>query len=190
MASLRPVLAFDGVDNWLDAALALRQKLVSLEGLSITMVVAASNPGTGNLQRLFYVDSGEVGKPRFGYAMSGLGADRFYHDGVTVDTDPYPYVTGGTPTYDGWAVHTLRRNYLTGKVNHAWNAEPKIMNADLSTPIYSGNSVPGICRVGAGYQGGNAAVMHLYALKIYTYSITDAEMGADNTYGNGRVNTP
>lgn len=190
MASQRPALLFDGVDTWLDAALPLRQKLTNLSGLSITMVVAVSPPDVGGTERLFYVSADSAGTTRFGYANSAIDANRFYHDGATLDTDPYAYATGGSPpTYEGWAVHTVLRDYLNAKATTTWNGEAKINAVTIGTPIYSGATTPSLVRLGAGYNGQSPAIMHLYALKVYTYALSNTEVGADNTYGLGRVNS-
>jgi len=188
MVSQRPCLGFDGIDQFLDFSAALKAKMVNLEGLTITFVMSAAKASINTLQRIAFIQAGSTGGPRFGYSANGFSSDRFYHDGVSSDTDSYGYVTGGAVTYDGWSVHTCSRNYLLALAKTFWQGVPGI-SATLGSPIYSGGVVPGTARIGAGLLGAEPALLFVHAIKIYTYAITDAEVDADNVYGNNRVNT-
>jgi hypothetical protein len=187
MASKRPVLSFDGLDDYLES-LELSSLLNNLSGVSVSLLVSNSKPVVNTVERMVWIESGLATIPRFGYARSGIGSDEFYSDGVTKDSDAYIPITGSVYPYDGYATHTVRRDYLSGTERVDFNGGLKAFGSSIVSQNYS-DSTPSIrLRIGMEDGGRNPSQMALYGIKLYTYAISDDDMTADAAYFGGLIN--
>lgn len=184
----RPALASDGVDDWMETV-ALGAKLNNLSGLSASLrlnVMPLVSPN--KIARILWVESGVADVPRFGYARTNIGGVDFYADGVTRDTDPVTAMTGGVYEYEGWATHTMRRDYLNGTERVDYNAGVKVSAGGIQTINYGGSSQALRLRLGAQSGGQNAGAFQIYGFRLYTYAITDDDVQTDSDYYYGLNN--
>jgi len=186
MVSARPAIGFAASPEYLLGDATLLSKLKSLSGMSITLLAAVDTPVAGTLYRNVYLDTGAT--PRFAYSTPNFTTDRFYGEGATAETDPYVFATGGVQSYVGWATHTMRRDYLNGKLDIFWNGQGKVIASDFGIKAVGSATTPTAFYVGSGVAGESASIMHLHAIKLYTKYITDSEMNADAAYFGGRIN--
>jgi len=180
----RPGISFDGIDDWLET-LALSDKLKNLSGLTMTMRLNVMSLPPNAIGRIAWVESGVAGVPRFGYGRSSVGDGDFYADGVTKDTDSVTTLTGNVYEYEGWATHTLRRDYLNGTARIDYNGGLKTQGGGIETINYGDSSDSIRFRLGAQNQGQNPGAFYIYGFKLYSYAITDDEMLADAAYYGG-----
>lgn len=187
MVSERPALSFDGLDDFMEN-LSLDSTFNNLSGLTASLLVSNSPSNPNTIERMLWIESGAAGVPRFGYARSGIAPDQFYMDGVTRDNDPYVPVTGSVYPYDGWATHTMRRDYVMGTARLDFNGGPKATGTGIQTMNYGDSSSSLRLRLGAENLGNNPGQFYIYGLKLYTYAIDDDAMLADAAYFGGRLN--
>lgn len=180
----RPGLSFDGIDDWLET-LELGAKLNNLSGLSMTMRLNVMSIPPNTIGRIAWAEAGAAGVPRFGYGRASLGGGDFYADGVTRDTDAVTALTGNVYEYEGWATHTVRRDYLLGTARVDYNGGLKTQGGGIQTINYGDSSLSLRFRLGAQNQGQNPGAFYIYGCKLYTYAITDDEMLADAAYYGG-----
>jgi Concanavalin A-like lectin/glucanases superfamily len=190
MPSNRPGIGFDGIDDWLDGEQALKDLMANTTGLSASITMAAALPATGAFNRVLTISHGaSVDGLRLGYSLSGLNpSGQFYIDGNSLDTDPYVYVGQGTIPYEGWAVHTVIRDFVGQTANATFNDELKATASSIGSIGPTSNTSSQVVRVGAGGQGGQGFVGHIYSIKLYTKALNGTEVSADNAEGNGKVN--
>lgn len=180
----RPGLSFDGIDDWLET-LVLGGKLNNLSGLTMTMRLNVMSVDVNTLGRIAWIESGAAGVPRFGYGRTGIGSYDFYVDGVTRDTDPNSPISGGVYEYEGWATHTVRRDYVNGTARVDYNGGVKLQGNGIPTVNYGDSTAAIRFRLGAQNQGQNPGAFYIYGCRLYTYAITDNEMAADAAYYGG-----
>lgn len=187
MVSARPAIAFDGVDDWLET-LAINEAFLSLPGITVSLLLYTFPADTDTLDRIVWIEAGEPGHCRFGYGRSAFSADEFYADGMARDLDPYVFVTGSQYPYDGWATHTVRRDYYQGVERVDFNGGLVASSANIPTLGLTEETPSLRFRIGAENLGANPGNFYVYGIKVYQSYISDAEMAADASYFGGKIN--
>jgi len=185
MTSTRPVLSFDGIDDWIGTT-ALSTFLNNLQGVSMSLALKVTAPALNTIGRVAWIESGTVGVPRLGYARSNIGGNEFYTDGVTFDTDPVSPITGAAYPDSDWAAHIVRRDFLNGNADVEYNGTEIISATGIPTENF-GDSSPSLkFQLGAQDDGQNPGQFTVYGVKIYTYYMSSDEVTSDTSYYGGK----
>ncbi len=187
MTSGRPAISFDGVDDCLQT-MGLNNLLSGVAGVSASMLLRTFPSATNTLDRVIWLEAGTGGgKPRFGYARSGFAPDEFYMDGATLDTDSYAFVTGSVYPYDGWGVHSARRDFASGLARVDFNSGLVAAGTNIPT-VGLGDTAPATrFRLGMENGGTNPGQFYIHSLKLYSGSISDTIVAADNVALGGLI---
>jgi len=187
MASARPAIAFDGIDDWLETT-GLASEFLSIPGVSVSLLAYTFPSDTDTLDRIIWIEGGQAGHCRFGYGRSAFSSDEFYVDGMARDLDPYVFTTGSEYPYEGWGTHVVRRDYVQGVGRADFNGGLVVAGSNIPT-LGLTEETPSIrFRVGGENLGKNPGCFYIYGIKVYQSYISDDAMTADSTYFGGRIN--
>lgn len=179
-----PAASFDGIDDYLEC-LTLGPKFNNLTGVSVSLWARVFDPGTNNISRIVWLESGVAGVPRFAYSRTGIGSFDFQVEGATRDTDTVAPAINGVYPGDAWAAHVARRDYLLGTARVDYAGAQIDSATGIQTMNYGDSSTPLQFRIGAQDRGQYPAGMHLYGFRVYSYAITDDTALTDAQYYEG-----